>query len=91
MTASEDNLNAQMAKIIEAKDNKPDNTVKFLGIHLEGPFLSPKYKGIHPENEILVPSVENFKRIENKDIKIVTYSPDLDEDLKLAKYLTQII
>jgi len=89
MTASQDILNAQTAKINEAKNNKPDNSVKFLGIHLEGPFLCPKYKGIHPENEILVPSVENFKLIENQDIKIVTYSPDLDKDFELTKYLAE--
>ena len=88
MTASVDVLNSQMAKIIEAKKNRPDSSVKFLGIHLEGPFLCPKYKGIHPENEILVPSVKNFKRIENQDIRIVTYSPDLDKDFELTKYLT---
>ncbi|MDD3012298.1 MAG: N-acetylglucosamine-6-phosphate deacetylase [Candidatus Gastranaerophilales bacterium] len=89
MTASVDVLNTQMAKITEAKKNKPDNSVKFLGIHLEGPFLCPKYKGIHPENEILIPSVENFKLIENQEIKIVTYSPDLDKDLELTKYLAE--
>jgi N-acetylglucosamine-6-phosphate deacetylase len=87
MTGEEETLKVQMAKINEAKIAKPDNSVRFLGIHLEGPFISPKYKGIHPENEILAPTVENFKRIENHDIKIVTYSPELDKDFELTKYL----
>jgi len=89
MTASEDIIKTQIAKVVEAKNIKPDNAVKFLGIHLEGPFICPKYKGIHPEHEIKNPSIENFKRIENENIKIVTYSPELDKDLKLTKYLAE--
>jgi N-acetylglucosamine-6-phosphate deacetylase len=44
MTGEEETLKVQMAKINEAKIAKPDNSVRFLGIHLEGPFISPKYK-----------------------------------------------
>lgn len=87
MTDKIDILKSQIAKIKEAKNKKPDNTVKFLGIHLEGPYLCSQFKGIHSEKDIITPSVDNFKKIETEDIKIVTYSPELDKDLKLTKYL----
>jgi N-acetylglucosamine-6-phosphate deacetylase len=89
MTASEKIIKSQIAKIKEANQKKPANTVKFLGIHLEGPYLCTKYKGIHAEDELTAPSVKNFKLIETDDIKIITYSPELDKDLKLTKYLAK--
>ena len=87
MTASENVLKKQISNINTAKKFQPLNSTKLLGIHLEGPYLSPKYKGIHPKSEILVPSVENFKRIEDPEIKIVTYAPELDENFEFTKYL----
>lgn len=87
MTTSETIIKKQISNIKQAKKLQPLNSAKLLGIHLEGPYLSPKYKGIHPESEILVPSVENFKKIEDPEIKIVTYAPELDKNFEFTKYL----
>ena len=52
-----------------------------LGIHLEGIFLNPIKKGIHNIEHFLSLTVENYKKIEDEFIKIVTLAPELDEGL----------
>lgn len=52
-----------------------------LGIHLEGIFLNPQKKGIHNEKHFLPLTIDNYKKIEDDFIKIVTLAPELDEGL----------
>jgi len=52
-----------------------------LGIHLEGIFLNPEKKGIHNEKHFLPLTVENYRKLEDDFIKIVTLAPELDEGL----------
>lgn len=91
VTDSVDNIKRQMQRIKQAKANQTDEMAEILGIHLEGIFINPEKKGIHDEKLFLVPSVENYKLIENADggdlIKIVTLSPELDENADLCRYL----
>jgi N-acetylglucosamine-6-phosphate deacetylase len=52
-----------------------------LGIHLEGPFISPKYgyRGAHPESAVIPPDIEWFERLQKiseGNIKIVTLAPE---------------
>ena len=89
MTAPLDVIQAQIEKIKNVKKILPINSTQIEGIHIEGPCLCSQYKGIHPEKSIVAPSVENFKIIEDELIKIVSYSPELDEDFKLTKYLAE--
>jgi len=56
-----------------------------LGVHLEGIFLNPLKKGIHNAENFLALTVENFKKLEDDFIKIVTLAPELDNGL--IKYL----
>lgn len=60
-----------------------------LGIHLEGIFLNPEKKGIHNPAYFMIPTVENYKLIEDDFIKIVTLAPELcTPDKNLIEYLT---
>ena len=52
-----------------------------LGIHLEGIFLNPIKKGIHNVEHFMALTVENYKKLEDEFIKIVTLAPELDEGL----------
>jgi len=89
MTDSEENIKRQINEISKAMENQQADFAKITGIHLEGPFLNPDFKGIHPDNYILEPNINNFKKFENENIKIVSYAPELDKNLRFTKYLAQ--
>lgn len=67
---------AGMAKLIGAKNGG----ARPLGIHCEGPFLSPHKKGAHPAKLLQTPSLELFDRMwqaaEGK-IRLMTIAPEL--------------
>ena len=52
-----------------------------LGIHLEGIFLNPIKKGIHNAEHFMALTIENYKKLEDEFIKIVTLAPELDNGL----------
>jgi N-acetylglucosamine-6-phosphate deacetylase len=61
-----------------------------IGIHLEGPFISPNQAGAQPLHAILEPDVEFFKKwqeMANGHIKLVTLAPEREGGLELAAYL----
>lgn len=88
MTGEISKIKKQIAVIKEAQLKQPKNSAKIAGIHLEGPFINPLKKGIHQQEYILKPTIENYKKIEDEIIKIVTISPELDDDRVLCRYLS---
>lgn len=72
-----ENTKKQIGVIKEASKE----TKGILGIHLEGIFLNPLKKGIHNVEHFLNLTVENYKRLEDDFIKIVTLAPELDNGL----------
>ena len=77
VTDSSENIKKQVAVIKEASKHCKE----ILGIHLEGIFINPLKKGIHNPEWVLPLTVENYKKIEDDFIKIVTLAPELDENL----------
>ena len=77
VTDTVENIQRQIRIIKEAAGKQKSDSAKILGIHLEGIFLNPEKKGIHNSKYFLEPTVENFKRIEDDFIKIVTLAPEL--------------
>lgn len=56
-----------------------------LGIHIEGPFLSPHKKGAHPARLLQTPSVELFDRMWEASagtIRLMTIAPELPNALE---------
>lgn len=52
-----------------------------MGLHLEGPFLSPEYKGAMPEHLLQKPNVElvrTYQETANGDIRYLTIAPELE-------------
>lgn len=89
-TDSTENLKRRCDRIqtaMELQKTIDEPMAKILGIHLEACFLNPQKKGIHDEKQLLIPTVKNFKLIENDAIKIVTLAPELDNNFELCKYL----
>jgi len=61
------------------RDRKP--RAEPLGIHLEGPFLSPACRGAHPREHLQKPSVELFERLIEAAggwARILTLAPELE-------------
>lgn len=83
-----ENIKCQIQRIKTAKAQQNSEMAEILGIHIEGIFINSEKSGIHDEKLFLKPSIENYKLIEDKFIKIVTLAPELDEGGKLANYLT---
>lgn len=77
VTDSVENTKRQIGIIKEAASRCSG----ILGIHLEGIFINSAKKGIHNPEHFLPLTVENFKKIEDDSIKIVTLAPELDEGL----------
>ncbi|MCD5408617.1 N-acetylglucosamine-6-phosphate deacetylase [Candidatus Bipolaricaulota bacterium] len=74
VTAPVDEIREAIARIREVEHPA------VLGMHLEGPFVSPRRKGAHNEAHILPPSPEAFARLvagQEEFIKIVTLAPEL--------------
>jgi N-acetylglucosamine-6-phosphate deacetylase len=60
-----------------------------LGIHLEGPFLSPAKRGAHPARLLVQPSISLFDRFwqaSRGHIRILTIAPELSSALELVKH-----
>ncbi|GLH65118.1 N-acetylglucosamine-6-phosphate deacetylase [Parageobacillus sp. G301] len=72
--------------------SNPPGEAEVLGIHLEGPFISPKRSGAqHPKN-IIEPNIELFQKwqnIANGHIRLVTLAPEEKNGLALAAYLKE--
>ena len=77
VTDSVENTKRQISVIKEASKESDG----ILGIHLEGIFLNPLKKGIHNVEHFLELTVENYKKLEDDFIKIVTLAPELDRGL----------
>lgn len=67
---------AGLAKLLHA----PLEGARPVGIHLEGPFLSPHKRGCHVESQLLTPSVALFDRLwqaAEGHIRLMTIAPEL--------------
>nr|MBO2494601.1 N-acetylglucosamine-6-phosphate deacetylase [Clostridia bacterium] len=84
----------EIRKSLEAVGDALHKDIKgaqILGIHLEGPFISPNAKGAHDEKRILAPSRENFRGLVGDYegiIKMVTMAPEAEGARELVNYLT---
>ena len=64
-----------------------------LGIHIEGPFLSPHKKGAHPEQLLQKPSVELFDRMwqaAHGKIRLMTIAPELSGAEELISHAVRL-
>lgn len=81
VTDSVENTARQIKIIKEASTKITKECAEILGIHIEGIFINKEKKGIHNPAHFLPLTVENYQKIEDDFIKIVTLAPELDEGL----------
>lgn len=77
VTDSVENIKRATSVIKEAASRQTAGMAKILGIHLEGIFINPEKKGIHNPVHFMLPTIENYKLVEDDFIKIVTLAPEL--------------
>ncbi len=80
----------QFIRSVAAVMASPDNdAAQLLGIHLEGPFISPAMLGAQPPHTAKpdLPMVESW--LASGLIKVMTYAPEVDTDKQLLKLLQQ--
>jgi N-acetylglucosamine-6-phosphate deacetylase len=91
VTASEKETCTSVAGIanyilISAQRAPRDLSAEVLGIHFEGPFISPARRGVHPSKWIAEPSIEILSQILKKARgtgQIITLAPELPGALDL--------
>ncbi len=87
--AAIENALENAADFIEGGDT---DGAEALGIHLEGPFISPKRAGAQHPGNITKPDKEQFKKWQEKargHIRLVTMAPEEEGGLELASYLKE--
>ena len=92
MTQSPENIKNALSAVKEYKLKNYKEGAELLGVHLEGPFISPKHIGAQPLEYVVKPSVEVFKEYEEcsgNSIKIVSLAPEMEGADELIKYLSE--
>lgn len=86
-------MRVQLVAVQEAmavqRSSKPKSQAKILGVHLEGPFLSPLRAGAQDSRYFIKPTVSNLKKLVDgfEDIvKVITIAPELPGALKVIEF-----
>lgn len=88
MTASEQDIEKTLLAVRDYKGMQDGATL--LGVHLEGPFISPKKAGAQSEVHILLPNIEkihHWQKLSENAIKLVTLAPELPASQEFIGYL----
>jgi N-acetylglucosamine-6-phosphate deacetylase len=78
-----------LAKLLQV----PLDGARPVGIHLEGPFLSPHKRGAHAESQLLTPSIALFDRMweaSEGNIRVMTIAPELPNAEETIAHATKL-
>jgi N-acetylglucosamine-6-phosphate deacetylase len=73
--------------------NTPLDGARPVGIHLEGPFLSPHKRGAHVESQLQTPSIALFDRLWDAaegNIRVMTIAPELPNAEETIAHATKL-
>ncbi|MBO7214284.1 MAG: N-acetylglucosamine-6-phosphate deacetylase [Clostridia bacterium] len=90
MTQSPENIKNALSAVKDYVNAKSESGAEVIGVHLEGPFISPKHIGAQPLEYVAVPSQETMKKYveySGNNIKIVSLAPEVEGAEELIKYL----
>jgi N-acetylglucosamine-6-phosphate deacetylase len=74
--------------ILSPANRTADVTAEIVGIHMEGPFISPTRRGVHPAGAIANPSVtllDRYLEAAAGTVKILTLAPEIPGALELVE------
>lgn len=74
--------------ILGPANRSPNVVAEIIGIHLEGPFISPARRGVHPPGAIANPSVallDRYLEAAAGTVKILTLAPEMPGALELVE------
>lgn len=71
------------------RERGPERGARILGVHLEGPFLSPHRAGAHPLDRLRSPDMALAQRlVSSGQVTMMTLAPELPGALDLISWLT---
>ncbi|MDR7238863.1 N-acetylglucosamine-6-phosphate deacetylase [Neobacillus drentensis] len=91
LTEAEDSIKRALHNVGEFMRAQPTGQAEILGIHLEGPFISPSRPGAQSQENIICPDLEKFaefQRIADHHILQVTMAPERPGGMELVRYLS---
>lgn len=74
--------------ILSPANRRSDIAAEIIGIHLEGPFISPTRRGVHPAGAIANPSVtllDRYLEAAAGTVKILTLAPEIPGAMDLVE------
>ena len=92
MTQSPKNIENALKSVNSYIQLNKDSGAELLGVHLEGPFISPKHVGAQPLEYVVNPSVDVMKKYldyAGGNIKIVSLAPEVEGAESLVKFLKE--
>ena len=92
MTQSPENIENALKSVNEYINLNKSEGAELLGVHLEGPFISPKHVGAQPLEYVVNPSGEVMKKYldyAGGNIKIVSLAPETEGAEQLVKFLKE--
>lgn len=86
ITAELDDIVASIEAVAAARERAeatPGEGARILGVHVEGPFLSPRRPGVHPPELMRLPTPERVQRLLDADagrhvLTMITLAPELE-------------
>lgn len=90
MTQSVENITKALKAVGEYIGDGEKEGAELLGVHLEGPFISPKHVGAQPLEYVQAPTVEAFEvydKASGGNIKIVSLAPEIPGSMELIAHL----
>ena len=91
MTQEAEKIGQALRAVAEYKDKyEGPGRAEVLGVHLEGPFLSPKRAGAQPIEYMRHPDIEQFRTWQEETdgvIRLVTVAPELPGALDFIRYV----
>lgn len=93
MTQSPENITNALKAVKKVREKGEYKGAEVLGVHLEGPFISPKHVGAQPLEYVATPDAglfDKYNEASGNSIKIVTLAPEVEGGLALVKHLSNI-